>query len=621
MKHMKKTGLCLFLALMLVLTAACVTGSAAADGTEAISGSTYTAATFHMYSGGYGFITLEASQGTAYVADFDMYGNLSGYKAEQDYGFFRIDVGRAGYERSYIWAPSAMRNLSGVEVNPSLTVIFPGAGDYTVVISPLSQSEINNNYWPQNRFVCWTADAAWTITQMSNCSSGGSGQPTVQPYGGLLTVNCFDAAGSFIRSYTETITSSRTVVPQEISGYTAISSSQYVAYQNGVCSPASVTFYYQKISASATLTVYCYDISGSYIRSYTETVNSSRTVSPQEISGYTAVSSGQYVVFQNGVCSPASVTFYYQRISADAALTVYCYDSSGSLIRSYTETINSSRAVYPQDIRGYTINSSAQYVYYANGICTPASITFRYIKNAVSGKVKITCRDSRGSVIKTYTETVTGSKKIKPPAITGYKTTSSARTVTCTDGVCSPSKIEFVYELTTVPPSGGGSSNPNVVTPTMWDTQYKPGTATASNGSNADRIKNLPNLYDDNPDTSFFWLVWRSEWKDNVPEITAYFNGDTVSSIGIRNGKATSAATFAKYARATNFTVKVYDINGKQLNSTSIRIPDSFTQEYREFSLGGTFENVGRIELYLVSYKIGKPEQNYLHISDIQFYK
>lgn len=620
MKH-RKIGIYLLLAVILSLAAACITGCAAADGTEAISGSTYAASTFHMYASGNGFVQLEASQGTAYVAGYDTYGRVNGYKAEQDYGFFRVQITKPGYARTFVWAPSATQNTGGIETGTIITVIFPGAGDYTFVITPLTQSEINGTYWPQNRFVCWTADAAWAVTQQMNCSSTPSAQVTAQPDNRVVTVYCYDTDGSFISSYTEPITSSRTLFPQIISGYTSLSSGQFVTVRNGVCSPSSVTFKYKKIQAEATLTVYCYDLSGNYIRSYTETVSQSRTIVPREISGYTAASSGQYVTFMNGACSPASLRFIYQKNQSGAALTVYCYDISGSFIRSYTETVTENRTVYPPSISGYTLNSSAQYVTYANGVCFPASITFYYSKNAVSGQVTVTCRDSRGGVIKTYTETVSGSRTITPPDFTGYRTTSSAQAVTCTDGVCSPAQIEFVYELTTVSPGGGGSSDPAVVMPTLWDTQYKPGTATASNGSNADRIKNLPNLYDNNPDTSFFWLVWNSEWKDDIPEITAYFNGDTVSSIGIRNGNAAGYNAYAKYARAINFTVKVYDTAGTLLNSTAIKLPDYFSPDYRVFSLGGTFENVGRVELYLVNYVIGSTEQNYIHISDIQFYK
>ena len=552
MKHLRKTGLCLLLALVMLLTAACVTGTAAADGTEAVGGGTGASETFHMYASDYGFMQLEASQGTSYVADYDAYGNISGFKAEQNYGFFLVRVSRTGYERIYVWAPSATQNLGDVEVSTIITVLFPSAGDYTVTVTPLTQTEINNNYWPRNRFVCWTVDAGWTLVRQSNCSAGTSVQPASQASGSLVTVNCFDTSGNFIRSYSETLSSSRAVVPQEISGYTATTAGQYVIFQNGMCYPASVTFYYQRNPASASLTVYCYDLSGRFIRSYSETVSGSRTVVPQEIGGYTSTGSGQYVTFRNGACSPSEITFYY-------------------------------------------------------------------IRNAASGQVTVTCRDSFGNVIRTYTETVSGSRKIAPQAISGYRSLSAAVTVTCTDGVCTPANVGFIYELNTVPPGPG--SNPGAVTPARWDTQFKPGTATASNGSNADRVRKLPNLYDENPDTSFFWLVWKSEWKDEVPEITAYFNGDTVSSIGIVNGNAKDAARFAKYARATCYTARVYSTDGTLLSQTSIDLPDSFTRDYRVYSLGGTFGNVDRVELYLVSYKVGNTEQNVIHISEMQFYR
>ena len=102
------------------------------------------------------------------------------------------------------------------------------------------------------------------------------------------------------------------IYPRSVNGYTAITSSgYYITVNNGVCTPSSVSFYYNKAAAATgTVTVYCYDSNNTYIRTYTETISGSKTIYPQAISGYTALStSGQYITFSNGVCSPAAVTF------------------------------------------------------------------------------------------------------------------------------------------------------------------------------------------------------------------------------------------------------------------------------------------------------------------------
>ena len=758
MKHMMRRGTILLLACALLLALAFTLPGAAADGSETVSGSTYAATTFYVYANSStSYIRLFAEKGTVYVADYNSNGNLNGYKTEDNYGFYKVQVtGVNNYSKSFVWVPQFSKSIIGVETSRSLIIIFPAVGDYKVVVTPMDKSEINGTYWVQNRFQYWTSAATWSVASQLNCSCRDSGSIGVQPQGGKVTVYCYDTTGNYLRTYTETLTSSRTIAPQAISGYNAVTSGQYVNCLNGACSPSSVTFYYQRTATSGSVTISCYDTAGNYLRTYTETVNSSRTLTPQAISGYTALTTGQYIVFSNGTCNPSSVTFYYQKKATSGTVTVYCYDTAGNYLRAYTETITSSRTLTPQTISGYNPVTSGQYVAYSNGTCTPASVTFYYQKKATSGtvtvycydtagnylraytetitsgrtiapqaisgytatttgqyidfsngacspssvtfyyqkevipvnvtiycydtdgnyirtytetistsqtlypraisgytvassgqpvsvsngtcspstvtfkyrkdiptgNVTVICRDSRGGVISTTTEKVSGSRTIFPPAITGYTTTSPAQTVTCqAGGVCSPAQIEFIYSLNTAPT--GGSTNPDVVTPTLWDTQFKPGTATAKSGdviSNDDRIKNLPYLYDDNPDTSFFWLVWQSEWKDDIPELTAYFNGDTVSSIGIRNGKATGFSGFAKYARATSLRIVVYDNSGRSY-STSIQLNDYYQRDYRVFSLGGTYQDVNRVEIFLLNYKPGDTEKNYIHISDIQFYK
>ena len=68
-----------------------------------------------------------------------------------------------------------------------------------------------------------------------------------------------------------------------------------------------------------------------------------------------------------------------------------------------------------------------------------------------------------------------------------------------------------------------------------------------------------------------------------------------------------------------------YDNSGNVYTAV-IAIPDGFSQDYKEFSLGGTFTDVNRAELFVSGIKYGDgsgdaSDKNTLHISDIIFYK
>jgi hypothetical protein len=177
----------------------------------------------------------------------------------------------------------------------------------------MSANEISG-YWYYDEFEYWISDATWKVDAEKNCAA-------YYGYGSArYNVMCYDEYGSLIRSATETVSSSVTVNPPAISGYTTISSSQYVSFDHntGTCSPSTVSFYYRKNApSSATLYIYCYDEYGSSLGTYTESINSSRTINPPSINGYTANSSGRSVTFNSstGTCSPSDISFFYQKNS------------------------------------------------------------------------------------------------------------------------------------------------------------------------------------------------------------------------------------------------------------------------------------------------------------------
>ena len=160
-----------------------------------------------------------------------------------------------------------------------------------------------------------------------------------------------------------------------------------------------------------------------------------------------------------------------------------------------------------------------------------------------------------------------------------------------------------------------------VVYPYDWDTEFKPGNPISQ--YNTDRYKRLGNVGDDNYSSTYEWLIYSSERGDDIPELTAYFNGDTVSSIGIRNGNLKNVNEYYKYSRASRFTVMIYDYYGK-VDSVQINIPDIYTQDYQVFSLGKTYTGVRRIEFWLNEFNYDETNTTagkyLLYIADIQFY-
>ncbi|MBR3743268.1 MAG: hypothetical protein IKN04_22905 [Clostridia bacterium] len=177
-----------------------------------------------------------------------------------------------------------------------------------------------------------------------------------------------------------------------------------------------------------------------------------------------------------------------------------------------------------------------------------------------------------------------------------------------------PRKIQTTTPPKTITPAPSGQ----MVFPYSWDTQFKP---SLNNGLNSDQYRNLNNLSDNNQYTTFWWVIWKNERTDSYPEITAYFNNATISSVGIRNGNPNN---YYGYARAKRFRVEIYT-NGSYAGSTYIYLNDQNSSSYQIMSLGRTYNNVTQIDFYLdgganEGFYEGSSERYYIHIADIQFY-
>lgn len=161
-----------------------------------------------------------------------------------------------------------------------------------------------------------------------------------------------------------------------------------------------------------------------------------------------------------------------------------------------------------------------------------------------------------------------------------------------------------------------------LVTPYGWDTQFQPG-GTGAGTYNDQRYLKLGNLTDDNYRTSFDWLIWSAERTDDIPELTAYFSNETISSIGIRNGCLVNEEEYWLSARATGLKVTIHDQDGA--HPAYLEIPDVYTTEYRVFPLGNTWRGVNRIDLWLDTYHCDQSadigHRYVIHISDLQFYE
>ena len=392
---------------------------------ETVTGTTAQATEFKVHANSSSaYIVLSSSTGLAEVAQHNWIGVFEQYGSEKHHGFYKVTQKGNDVNRSLIWVPSATTNTSDTMTCEEIKLSFPSSGDYTITVEPISEYP----YWRVDYIHKWIYNASWMAT---------------------ITSGCY-------------------IVTEE---------------------PTPV-YYDEEI---VTISIYK---DGIFSNSFSRTIYSNTYIAPEEISGYTCISSGQTVTFDRttGKCSPSSITFYYN-------------------------------------------------------------------KNTTSSLSNATSLSSR------------------------------------------------------------------VVTPCSWDTQFKPGTATAiceGKIDNENKYVRLPNLCDNNASTSFWWLIWKSERTDSVPEITAYFDNDTVSSVGIRNGNTNSQFDYYKYARVRRFKIRIFYGSG-YYQDTYITMNDNYSRDYQKFNLGGTYSNVTRIEFYLdgganEGFYSGNSETYYIHIADMQFY-
>ncbi len=316
--------------------------------------------------------------------------------------------------------------------------------------------------------------------------------------------------------------------------------------------------------------------------------------------GYRLASSGSFNVYVDNYGQPSTytVTFYYakeaQQVQSPGAVSVNCYDENGKLLRSYTETVVSSRPVIPRYIEGYYTTSNNVFVTYSYGSCSPYSLNFFYKAYPSGGNPTPVPGPTAPPVPPAPTQNPNPNPNPNPGDDSAYRYTNNR------------------------------ASTDRIAQPSQWSTQFNPLTAGGTDKYNDNCYQKLGNLSDGDYRTSFSWLIWERDNKDSIPELTAYFNGETISAIGIRNGCQQSSYEYGQYARFRTMKIDLYDADGRKY-STEISIADSYSTDFQYFALGASYTNIVRADLWVTGFRSNREadlnHRNYVHVSGIEFYR
>ena len=616
--------------------------SAHADTYTNINGNGNSTTTFYVQSWGTSTVDLTQKNGV-----FRYSGNANTARA---WGRFHIDISLNGGTQRLEWEPA-----TGTE---SLTLRLYATGSYTVTVTPWSNTEIARQI---SGFGYWTTAPTWSVTGSNNCrvdsSSSGGNVPSA---GAQLPVYYKDAYGNLLETHNVTCTQGTNTITAPYTlrngAYRRISpaTSTVTLSSYGTLSPASLTFYYVAESvvtptptptpapSSATCMVYYRDEYGSLLQTQSVTCyrGTNTVTAPTTLqSGTYRLSSGStqtVTMYSNGTLSPSSVTFYYYKVNTPtpapvtASLRVYYRDSSGNLLDSKTVTCSqgTNTITAPSTLQSgkYMLTSPATQTVtlYSNGTLSPSSVTYYYyLVSSTTATITVRQVDvDTGAVLSTRYETLsvgthTVSAGSTPSGYQAYSSTSTTVTV-YSDGTASQGLVTFQYrKKAPVTPTPYNPPAPvgNQVVPTGWDTQFGPGST-----YNEDVPNVLHRMYDGDPSTYIKYVMWNGEKEDDTPEFTAYFDGATVSEIGVINGLANSSRN-AGVAKISSITAKIYSDEG-----TSVQVINMKDRGGRStmthYSLGATYHNVTKIEIYCRHIWVGQGDTKYeVHITDIAFFE
>lgn len=197
--------------------------------------------------------------------------------------------------------------------------------------------------------------------------------------------------------------------------------------------------------------------------------------------------------------------------------------------------------------------------------------------------------------------------------------TEPTQVIVYQNGTPSQSVVEFFYKGALTPverPPVSNNSGKTKVAPTDWDTRFKPGTCTTSNISCVDKLNYL---HDNKASTVFSFTLWNSEWKDGTAQFTAFFNNETISSIGLVNGDVSSEQKYEENARVRNMRVVVSTASG--IKEYNFSVNDFYYNKYQIFTFDKPLDKVFSIDIFIEAAQLGTKNKYNICISDMCFYK
>ena len=463
----------------------------------------------------------------------------------------------------------------------------------------------------------------------------------------------YDTAGNLLQTTSQTVRQGTSTVTAPASlmndqYYRTSAASQSVTlYANGSLSPASLRFTYARrvtptpVPTTATVMIYYYDEYGSLLQTTSQTVRQGTTTitAPSQLMNNqyyrTSAASQSVTLYANGSLSPTSLRFTYARrvtptpVPTTATVWVYYCDGYGNVLQTKSVTVRqgTNSITAPATLSGgkYNLTSSAsQTVTLSSGGALSTSAVYFYYQEyiPVTGTVTIHNYDvDEMRILSTRTQTLQqGTHRVNAgSAPSGYRLYSESyvNVTVNADGSVTPSEIYFEYKrksATNPPVTAKPSSNvgPEVY-PTQWETQFVAGS------TNPNAVNDLPNLYDNNLNTSFHYIYWNGDVKDGIPELTCYFNGATVSTLGLTSGKVRSYSDFTENSKPSSLDLVIYCDQG--VVERTVPIPKGFYQEVRPYSLGGTFTGVTKIEIFVAHIWVGDVNKYDVHISEMKFFE
>ena len=480
--------------------------------------------------------------------------------------------------------------------------------------------------------------------------------PTPAPVTATVYIYYRDSSGNMLQSSSETMTvGTRTfTAPATLSVggrtyklYTA-QSQQVTLYANGTLSASSLSFYYQlqntptPVPATATIYIYYRDNAGNLLQtdSKTITVGTHTFTAPSTLwvssRNYQLIppTSQQVTLYQNGAVSASSVTFYYQRESTPAPVTasvrIYYRDSYGSILQQQSETMTvgtrtfTAPATLSAGGKTYNLTStgSQSVTLYSDGTLSASSVDFYYQEyNPVTATITVQKIDvDTMATLDTRSETLgVGTHTIKagntPSGYDLYDASTASVTV-YENGNVSQSVVTFRYRRkATTPPVTPVPVTPEEgqVIPTSWDTQFKDGSLSPRS------INTLPRICDGNLGRSFYYTMWASEQKDDIPEITITFGpGSDIASVWIAVGELNTSTYFYNKARPSKMEFVVYSDEG--VNRTTFEIPRNYDKRMVPYSFNTLYHNVTKIEVFITNIWVGTQDRYEVHIAEMAFY-